>query len=191
MRYPARSQPRLLMISCKGGKNAQNQMYSFNSTFYFNLGRVIRCSGSRAHRKPPLWRVHTPRERQPLLWGTLSHVLYFCRTVGAFGGGLCRATTFLNARSNDSGSLSVPISRAVSRMRFARSASVKVVFLAGTITPHQRRVSAPTFISLVDATHSATDGICIKFLAPLGPSNLPCSMSINLLSCASWYRYNE
>src|SRR3984893_18136818 len=47
------------------------------------------------------------------------------------GGGL---TTFSNACSNDSGSLSVPSSRAVSRMRFARSASVRLVFLAGIKT---------------------------------------------------------
>ena len=42
-------------------------------------------------------------------------------------------TTLSNARSSDFGSLSVPISRAVSRMRFARSASVSFVFLAGIL----------------------------------------------------------
>jgi hypothetical protein len=43
--------------------------------------------------------------------------------------------TFSKARSNDSGLLFVPISFAVSRMRWARSASVIVVFLAGMAKP--------------------------------------------------------
>jgi len=46
-------------------------------------------------------------------------------------------TTRLNALSNASGLLSVPISRAVSCMRFARSASVRTVFLAGILAEPQ------------------------------------------------------
>jgi hypothetical protein len=51
-------------------------------------------------------------------------------TVG-FGG----AVTRLKARSIASGSLSVPISRAVSRMRLERSASVSFVCFAGMSLP--------------------------------------------------------
>jgi hypothetical protein len=40
-------------------------------------------------------------------------------------------TTFSSARSNTAGSLLVSALRAVSRMRLARSSSVRVVFLAG------------------------------------------------------------
>ena len=49
----------------------------------------------------------------------------------ALAGSGRRATIFLTAWSSEAGSLSLPISRAVSHMRLARSASAMGAFLAG------------------------------------------------------------
>jgi hypothetical protein len=57
-------------------------------------------------------------------------LLYFL-PAPVFTGRFGDRTTFATARSNDAGSLSVPISRAIWRILLERSASVKVVFLAG------------------------------------------------------------
>jgi len=53
-------------------------------------------------------------------------------------------TIFLNARSKSSGELLVPISRANSRSRFARSSSVMCCFLAGILELYHKFVSACT-----------------------------------------------
>ncbi len=57
--------------------------------------------------------------------------------VALWDAGFFAGTIFLNARSKSFGELLVPNSRAVSRMRLARSSSVMVCFLAG-ITKNYR-----------------------------------------------------